>query len=109
MHQNEAKTFSLLSGVTASFYSGERARAFFGVTEEQSAASGLRQFELGASGRDIRLNAAGRWDLNKKWAVYGYVEYRRLFKPAANSPIVADFGSPNQFLVGVNVALTIQI
>ena len=38
---------------------------------------------------------------NPQWAAHTFVEYERLVGDAANSPLVTQRGSPNQFTFGV--------
>jgi len=52
-----------------------------------------------ASGGLYSYGAGGQVEyfLNPQWATYGYVEYERLTGSAADSPLVIQRGSPNQF------------
>lgn len=88
-------------------WSGENyAESFFSVTPEQAMTSGLPVFNASRGIRDIRGNFVLRWNFKDNWAVNGFARYDRLFGDAAQTPIVADFGSRNQFAVGWYLSYT---
>jgi MipA family protein len=79
---------------------------YFSVSSADAAASGLPQYAAGAGFRDARLGLGLFQSLSLNWHVGAGVVYSRLVGDAADSPIVADRGSPNQFIFGVGVAYT---
>jgi MipA family protein len=76
---------------------------YFSITPVQSANStvaGLPALPVyHASGGFYSYGAGGQVEyfFNPQWATYGYVEYERLTGSAADSPLVIQRGSPNQF------------
>ncbi len=82
------------------------AKAFFGVSPEQAARSGIPEFSAGRTARDVRGSLVLRWGFAENWALNGYAKYNRLLGDAADTPIVSDFGSRNQFAVGAFASYT---
>jgi outer membrane protein len=76
---------------------------YFSITPVQSANStvaGLPALPVyHASGGFYSYGAGGQVEyfFNPQWATYGYVEYERLTGSAADSPLIIQRGSPNQF------------
>ena len=62
-------------------------RTFFGVTPEQSAASGLRPFEAGSGIRDVHMNIDATYDISRRWTSSLAVTTGLLQHDAAASPI----------------------
>lgn len=69
----------------------------FGVASQQSASSGMRAYDPGAGFKDVGLEAAFRWNLTPFWELDATTGFHRLVGDAADSPLVEDRGSPNQF------------
>ena len=76
---------------------------YFSITPAQSAAStvsGLPALPVYHAEGGVYSYGAGsqlEYFVNPQWATYGYVEYERLTGSAADSPLVTQRGSPNQF------------
>jgi outer membrane protein len=70
----------------------------FGITAEQSAASGLPEFDAGGGIKDVAGRIGVRFKRWKNWDFSSYVAYSRLMSDAADNPLVVQRGSPNQFL-----------
>jgi len=84
--------------------SGRYAKAYFGVTPREAAATGVAAYSP-----DGGLSAAGmvvgaRRQLSRRWGVLGYAKYERLLGDAADSPVVGRFGSRNQWSGGLAVS-----
>jgi outer membrane scaffolding protein for murein synthesis (MipA/OmpV family) len=62
-------------------------RTFFGVSGQQSAASGLPTYNTSAGIRDIHMNAMVTYDFSKHWNGSVSATFGRLEHDAANSPI----------------------
>ncbi|KVZ49667.1 hypothetical protein WL18_05110 [Burkholderia ubonensis] len=62
-------------------------RTFFGVSNQQSAASGLPAYHTGAGIRDVHLNGYVSYDFSKHWVGSVAVTLGRLQHHAASSPI----------------------
>ena len=71
-------------------------QAYFGITQAQSQASGLREFTAEAGMKDVGTSLSLHYFLAEHWRVTGRLGYRRLLGDAADSPLVEDEGSQNQ-------------
>jgi outer membrane protein len=71
----------------ATWANARSANAFYGVTPQQSAATGLPTFDAGAG--NLFASAGLLWsvDLGSRWIVVGSLEARRLRGDAAGSPL----------------------
>lgn len=74
---------------------------YFGVTATQSARSGLRRYQPEGGVKDIGLSLDLDYSLTESWTVTGRLGYKRLLGDAADSPLVQDRGSANQFSTGL--------
>lgn len=77
---------------------------FFGVTAAQSARSGLRQYQPGSGFKDAGITFDLDYNLTESWGVTGRLGYKRMLGDAADSPLVKDVGSANQFTSGMFVS-----
>jgi outer membrane scaffolding protein for murein synthesis (MipA/OmpV family) len=96
-------------GASTTWSSAPYARTFFGINAEQSANSGIPAYNPGNSMRDASVSATLRWVLNRDWTVNSTAEYSRLLADVAASPIVSDYGSADQFSVGVILTRTFRL
>jgi len=84
------------------------ARTYFGVDGAGSAASGLPIYRPGGGIKSVDLGLGGavslRGDLRKGFAVGARLNYERLLGDFADSPLVAMWGSPNQFSATLGLA-----
>ena len=76
---------------------------YFGVSTRDSAASNLPAFEANGGFRDLRITPMVVISLGRTWHVGAGIQYRRLLEDAAQSPIVDERGTADQFLGGVSV------
>jgi MipA family protein len=80
---------------------------YFGITPVQSVNSvqaGLPQLPVYHAGGGLYSYGAGtqlEYFINDQWAAHGFVEYERLTDSAANSPLVTQRGSVNQWTYGL--------
>ncbi|MDR6530214.1 outer membrane scaffolding protein for murein synthesis (MipA/OmpV family) [Caulobacter rhizosphaerae] len=79
------------------------ARTYFGVTPAQAATSGLAAYDLKGGVRDVALSAKVTYALNERWNLQWLGGYKRLTGDFADSPLVKDGGSANQFSAAVAV------
>jgi MipA family protein len=77
--------------------------AYFGVTPAGSAASGLDAYSPGAGMKSIYAYPAVIWQFHPSWAAGAGLFYQRLVEGAADSPIVKDRGSADQWIGGVGL------
>jgi MipA family protein len=76
-------------------------QTWYGVTEQQSAASGYPVYTPGAGLRDVGSSVTWRIDVNPQWAGFTSLGVTRLLGPAANSPLTRQ---PNSYLVAAGIA-----
>ncbi len=80
---------------------------YLGITLAQSIGSvqaGLPQLPVYHAGGGLYSYGAGtqlEYFINDQWAAHGFVEYERLTDSAANSPLVTQRGSVNQWTYGL--------
>jgi len=67
--------------------------SFYGITPEQSAASGFAAYQPGSGLRNITLGVIGGYDLSRHWTLVGSVQERWLQGDVAKSPLVEKKGS----------------
>lgn len=94
--------WALEGGAQVTWVSENFMQRTFGVTEAQSLASGLPEFNAGAGIKDVAGRIGLRFDKWKHWNFSSYVAYSRLMNDAANNPLVELRGSPNQFMWAIS-------
>ena len=80
--------------------SAKAASAYYGITPQQSAGSGLAAFQPGSGWLNASLGVLWSVDLAPKWVAVGSLERRRLTGDAADSPL-AQRRSNNYISAGV--------
>jgi outer membrane scaffolding protein for murein synthesis (MipA/OmpV family) len=83
-------------GVMATWADDNYTQSYFGISATEAQASGLRPFAAKGGVKDAGVGASLNYIINENWRVTGLLAYRRLLGDAADSPLVADEGSPNQ-------------
>ena len=90
-------------GPKLSFYDKDYARAYFGVTPQQSARSGYAMFAPG-SGYQASVDAAAAYLLTPRLSLSTFASYGHLFGDIDRSQIVRSrFVSRDQFTGGANL------
>ena len=80
--------------------------SFFSIDADNAARSGLRQFDADGGFKDAGVDASYVYSLSQEWNLVFAVTYTRLLGDAADSPVVDDEGSENQFMGGILVTYT---
>ena len=78
--------------------------SYFSVTPSGATASGLSEYTAGAGMRDLRAGVVYIQPISQQWQVGAGVFYSRILGDAADSPIVKDRGSRNQFYYGFAIS-----
>jgi outer membrane scaffolding protein for murein synthesis (MipA/OmpV family) len=91
-------------GLGASWASGGFNTTYFGVTNEDSARSGLPAYSPSSGVEQITSWLACVYQINARWYAGALIFYQRLTGPAADSPIVVQRGTRNQVTVGAGIA-----
>ena len=92
----------LSAGPRVSMATGGYYKAYFGVNATQSAASGLAVYSPGSGIRAAGFGGALTWKVTDKVTTSLFAEYSRLLGPAADSSLVRQRGSVNQFTLGAS-------
>lgn len=100
-------TFSI--GPRVRFGDSEYMESFFGVRPEVSILTGLPVYDPDGGVRAIGATSGFTWALGGPIGVFGYARYDRLVGDAKDSPIVRQFGSPDQFSAGLGLSYTFNI
>jgi len=75
--------------------------AWWGVTPADAAASGLPAYDPGGGIHAFGATASFLTQFGPRWGIYTYAKYDRLTGDAADSPIVRQLGSRDQFSGGL--------
>lgn len=90
----------------AVFHSSKFANKDFGITAQQSAASGLAQTRMSGGLRSFGLNYVYRHDINRNWQIFGEALYERFSGDVRDSPIAR---SSYEAEVGIGFLYRFQI
>ena len=86
---------------------GEYAGRYFGVTDEEAAASSFDAFDATGGLLSRGVEASVSYDFNSDWGVVGSVTYEEFLDDAADSPIVQQ-GSTDQVSLSVVVTRALE-
>ncbi|SMF53783.1 Outer membrane scaffolding protein for murein synthesis, MipA/OmpV family [Tistlia consotensis] len=92
------RPLSVRVGVSTTYASETYEQTYFGVSQAGAAASGLAPYSPGGGFKDVSVSAGFDFSLSKSWSVGPTLVYKRLLGDAADSPIVRDAGSADQFV-----------
>ncbi len=93
----------LHGGPRAEFGNARFMRTYFGITDDESAASGLASYQPDGGVQSMGVELGAYQPLNENWGITGSVRYDRLLGDAAASPIVQQ-GDRDQ--ISVQLGLT---
>jgi outer membrane scaffolding protein for murein synthesis (MipA/OmpV family) len=100
-YKDVTPTVRVSAGPRLSIASQDYFQAYYGVTAAESVASGLPEYDPGSGVRAVGFGGAVNWQVTDRIGASLFGEYGRLLGPAADSSLVKERGSPNQFLVGI--------
>jgi MipA family protein len=81
---------TLFAGPGVTWADRRYTQTFFGVSAEQSARSGLPQFDAGAGWNSARVSAGASWRIDARWNLGAFAAFSRLRGDAVDSPITED-------------------
>ncbi|MBX3596048.1 MAG: MipA/OmpV family protein [Rhizobiaceae bacterium] len=84
-----------LSAATSGYFD-----AYYGVDAEEAVNSGLSEYEPGSGLRSLGFGGAVTWKATDKVTTGVFAEYWRLQGPAADSSLVEERGSRDQYTIG---------
>jgi len=99
-----ATPVDLFVATQLNFATKDYMNTYFSVDSTDSIRSGLPRYSSAGGAKDLALAGGLTWYLSRSWLTSAGVRYSRLFDHAADSPIVDQRGSENQFFTGVGVA-----
>lgn len=94
---------TLRSEISATWADENYTATYFGVTAAQSARSGLRPYRAEGGLKDAGITLDLDYSLTPNWGITARLGYKRMLGDAADSPLVKDRGSPDQFTTGLFV------
>lgn len=77
--------------------------SYYSISPIQAAQSGLPGYKADAGIRSYGAGVSARYQISDNMIAMGYLEYQRLAGSAAETPLVDDRGSPDQFTVGLGL------
>ncbi len=85
--------------------------SYFGVTPAVAAQTGLAPFDPNSGIYAVSGVASARQQFGggDRWGIHAFVRYDRLVGDAADSPIVAAFGSRDQYSAGLGLSYTFRM
>ena len=94
----------LTAGLEATYADDDYMETYFGVNAGNVGASGLPNFSAEGGIKDVGVSLMAAYQFNARWGLIGMAGYNRLLGDAADSPLVDQEGSDNQFttLLGVS-------
>lgn len=92
--------------VSVGFASDGYMDTYFGVNKAGALRSGLAEYSASGGIKDISLGATAGFNVTERWGIVGRASYSRLLGDAADSPIVKDEGSADQFSGGLGISFS---
>jgi len=89
-------------GPRASFATSDYFDAYYGISANEAAQSGISAYDPGGGMRSAGLGGAITWQTTENVTTSLFGEYQRLLGPAADSSIVRERGSADQFTIGLS-------
>lgn len=84
-------------------------RAYFGVDDEASLATGLPVYRPDGGLHAVALASGLSYQFNPRFGLFGFGRYERLVGDSAKSPIIRSFGSRNQLSGGLGLSYTFTV
>lgn len=95
-----SKQFFLRSSLSARFDDASYMQSLFGVDQQESQHSGLKEYDTTSGWQNITFSLIPIWAINKKWSLSGVFSAKRFIGQAAKSPIV---DNTTTYFAGVSV------
>lgn len=95
-------TVQVSAGPRLSYANANYFNAYYGVSNAESKVSGLAPYNPGSGLHSVGLGGAIKWDVTETVQTSVFAEYNRLSGPAADSSLVRQRGSKNQFTFGLS-------
>lgn len=95
-------TVRLSAGPRLTLASKDYQEAYYGVSASESLKSGLSEFNPKGGLQSAGIGGAVTWQTTDKIETQAFAEYKRLLGSAADSSLVEERGSKDQYLIGVS-------
>jgi outer membrane protein len=100
---------TLSAGPRVTLQSSAALNPYFGIDAAESVASGLPLYTPKSGLYAVGGGAQARYQWTPQWATHAYVEYDRLQSGAANSPLVVQRGTADQWMFGFGASYAFNI
>ena len=91
-------------GPTATWADSDYMQTYFGVRADRAAAARLAAYKPSAGLKDVGFGVQAIHPFSGNWALSAFGGYTRMVGDAADSPIVKDRGTADQFSVGLGLS-----
>ncbi len=88
-------------GLDISGADAEHMNTEFGISAAEASATGFSQYKPSSGLKSVTLSAESTYELNRNWSLLGEVEVENYLSEAADSPLIADYGSDVTYEVGI--------
>lgn len=102
-----ADRWTLTAGPRLGWGDSSFTRKYFAVTPSDAAASGLTPYSPSDTAWSPGALVSAEYRVSSRWSVQAVGAYRRITGEAADSPIVAGLGSPDQFSASLSARYTL--
>ena len=96
------ETIRVSGGPRVSMASADYFETYYGVDAEESKKSGLKEYDPGGGFKSVGAGGAITWKATDRVTASLFGEYARLVGPAADSSLVKQHGSKDQFMIGLS-------
>lgn len=96
-----SERFTFTAGPRLSLADTSFMNAYYGITPQQSANTGLAPYHANAGVRSYGAGTSLRYKWSDAWTTLGYVEYTHLSNAASDSPLIDSRGTGDMFTVGI--------
>lgn len=90
-------TLTITPVVHTSWADSDHMQSYFGVSSQQASQSGNQQFDTESGIKSVGVGVGLGWAFRDGWMLNTGLDYTRLTNDAADSPLVEDQGSVDQF------------
>ena len=90
-----SESWTLSSGVSATWADDSTMQSFFGVSASQSRKSGLERFDAGAGFKSVNLRLGLNWAVSESWFATAHAGVGVLLGDAADSPVTESRVQPS--------------
>lgn len=89
---------TLTPSLRTSWADKDHMQSYFGVSQDQAATSVHSRFDAKSGIKSVSVGAELGWTISENWMFSGNLGFSRLTGDAADSPLVKNEGSANQFM-----------